>query len=249
MEAEGREEPIEVATSIATWVAKGDLRQPVVITLSDWEAMQELGMGIFPDLVVGLALRRCAGPSLLPTIRLTEWDGTDLPKRDWPTAWSDLVEHVRRGGSFRTTAVLRGGMDPAEAQRLLDATTFNGALQWEEIDKFLVHVRSGVPIPQSDMRKDSARLAQALGGCIALQQWDALSTMLGALPSDVTSGFVLTPARLAALYVEISRRNLAPAATPAWVSAASYVELRVHHLSPSTFGCDPRLIKDLRGQL
>ena len=251
MEGKGREEQIEEAeaTSIATWVAKGDLRQPVTITLSDWEAMQELGMGIFPDLVVGLALRRCAGPSLLPTIRLTEWDGTDLPKRDWPTAWSDLVEHVRKGGAFRTTAVLRGGMDPSEAQRLLDATIFNGALQWEEIDRFLVQVRSGVPIPESDMRKDSARLAQALSGCIALQQWDALSTMLGTLPSDVTSGFALTPARLAALYVEISRRNLALAATPAWVSAASYVELRVHHLSPSTFGCDPRRTKELRGQL
>ena len=135
-----------VAASVMSWVKRGALQQRVNIMLSDWENMEALGMGTFPDLVVGFALRRCTGSGQLRTILVVGQDGTDLPRGAWPASWSDLVEHVRIGGFFRTTAVLRGGMEPAEAQQLLDATRFTESLKWDEIDQFLAQVRSGTPI-------------------------------------------------------------------------------------------------------
>ena len=89
----------------------------VEVTEGDWSVMEALGLGMHPDLVVGLALRRQAGPSQkqgyrpIPTIRLVRHDAQEIPKDTWPASWEGLVEHVQQGGYFRTIATLRGGMD------------------------------------------------------------------------------------------------------------------------------------------
>ena len=83
-----REEAVAAAVvpiTVEACVDGGDLRQLVTITVEDWAEMQDLscsmGRGAFPDLVVGLALRRCTGIDPLPTIRFVGGDGTDLPNR------------------------------------------------------------------------------------------------------------------------------------------------------------------------
>jgi hypothetical protein len=91
-----------------------------------------------------------------------------------------------------------------DAQNLLDDIDFNTPLAWEDIDQLLVRIRTGVPIPAEEITSN-VHLAQALAGCVALQQWDALSAFLGSLPQVGLKGTVLTPARLAALSVIISQ--------------------------------------------
>jgi hypothetical protein len=225
----------------------------VDVTKGDWSAMQDLGLGTHPDLVVGLALRRQAGPSRgqsynpMPTIRLVTHDAQEIPKDTWPASWEGLVEHVQQGGYFRRIATLRGGMDQ-DAQNLLDGIDFNTPLAWEEIDQLLVRIRTGVPIPAEEITYN-VRLAQALVGCVALQQWDALSAFLGSLPQVGLTGTVLTPARLAALSVIISRPRPEPQPPPQWLLSATFSELRFNHLSLRDFGLDPHQTNDLRGQL
>ena len=75
----------------------------------------------------------------------------DVPRDDWPTTWEGLVEHIVKGGYFRTVPRLRGGMGPMEAQRLLDSTNFDEHLPWEEIDQNLACVRAGGLIPPNEM--------------------------------------------------------------------------------------------------
>ncbi len=150
-------------------------------------------------------------------------------KDTWPASWEGLVEHVQQGGYFRRIATLRGGMDQ-DAQNLLDGIDFNTTLTWEEIDQLLCRIRTGVPIPAEEITCN-VRLAQALAGCVALQQWSALSEFLGSLPQVGLTGTVLTPAKLAALSVIISRPRPEPKPPPQWLLSATFSELRFNHLS------------------
>ncbi len=68
-----------------------------------------------------------------------------------------------------------------DAQNLLDGIDFNIPLAWEEIDQLLVRIRTGVPIPAEEITYN-VRLAQALAGCVALQQWDPFPRFWGPCP-------------------------------------------------------------------
>jgi hypothetical protein len=194
-------------------------------------------------------MRRYTGSGPIPTIRLVGGDGIDLPKHAWPNSWDGLVAHVWRGGFFRRAAVLRRGMDPDEAQRLLASTTLDETLPWPEIDRLLANLRSWVPITPPEMQTHSGRLAQALAGCFALQQYEPLAAFLASLPIEVTSRNVMTPARLATTVVEAVKSRPAQADLQEWVKAATYVEIRIHLLSASIFGLDPQQTNDLRAKL
>ena len=63
----GTEEQVaatDVPTSIEAWVVGGERGQMVTVTVDDWGEMGKItdgmGVGVFPDLAVGLALRRSA---------------------------------------------------------------------------------------------------------------------------------------------------------------------------------------------
>ena len=248
-------ELMSVPDSVETWLTGSGRRVPLEVSRADWSMMQDLGLGSHPDLVAALAWRRCTGPSLargghtqLPTVNLVSHDALDIPKDSWPTTWEGLVEHVEKGGYFRTVAAMRGGMDPAEAQRLLSIANFDGHTRWDEIDRNLARVRAGEQISPAEMT-DPMCLAQALAGCVALQQWDSLAAFLGTLPQEVMAGLILTPARLAALSVIAARPRQEPKPPPQWLLSASFAELRFNHLSPSDFVPDPHRANDLRGQI
>jgi hypothetical protein len=245
-----------VPDSVNTWFVRGvgARRMPLVIKREDWSEMLALGMvqGPHPDLAVAFAWRRCYNPPAderKSTIRFVTHDAFDVPVDNWPTTWEGLVEHVVMGGYFRTKPRLRGGsMDSAEAQSLLDSTNFDEHLPWDEIDQNLARVRAGGLIPPNEMT-EPMRLAQALLGCVALQQWDPLATFLHALPQEVSTGLILSPARLAALSVLAARPRREPDPPPPWLMAASFAELRFNHLSPSDFVPDPHRANDLRSQI
>ncbi len=105
-----------------------------------------------------------------------------------------------------------------------------------------------MPIPAEEITSNF-RLAQALVDCVALQQWDALSTFLGSLPQVGLTGTVLTPARLTALSVIILLPRPEPKSPPQWLLSAAFSELLFHHLSLRDYGLDPHQTDDLRGQL
>ena len=237
--------------SVETWLMRGGLRRPLEIRLEDWSKMQDLGLGPHPDLAVTFAWRRSLGRASeqQSTIHLVSHAALDIPKDAWPTTWEGLVEHVGNGGYFRTVPHLRGGMDPAEAQRILNSTNFDDEhLPWDVIDQNLAHVRAGGVVSPNEIT-EPMRLAQALFGCVALQQWDPLATFLGNLPPEVRTGLILSPARLAALSVLAARFRREPEPPPQWLGSSSFAELRFHHLSPSDFVPDPHRANDLRGQI
>ena len=256
VEEVGTEEQVaatDVPTSIEAWVVGGERGQMVTVTVDDWGEMGKItdgmGVGVFPELAVGLALRRSAGPGRMPTIRLVERDGIDLPKHSWPTSWDGLVEHVGKGGFFRRAAALRGGMNPDEARQLLANTTLDETLPWPEIDRLLADLRSGIPVAQEELQAPIGRIAQALTGSFPLQQYEVLAALLASLPRDATIGTVVTPARLAATAVEALKSRPVPAELQEWVTSANYASIRFHHLSPNLFGLDPHLTSELRAQL
>ena len=241
--------------SVETCLVRGGLRRSLEIRREDWSKMQALGLGPHPDLAVTFAWRRYCSASLgrareqQSTIHLVSHAALDIPKDAWPTTWEGLVEHVVKGGYFRTVPHLRGGMDPAEAQRILSSTNFDDEhLPWDVIDQNLAHVRAGGAVSPDELT-EPMRLAQALLGCVALQQWDPLAEFLGTLPPEVRTGLILSPARLAALSVLAARFRRDPEPPPQWLMAASFAELRFHHLSPGDFVPDPHRANDLRGQL
>ena len=246
--------PLSVPDTVETWLMGGGRRLPLELRLSDWSTIQDLGWGSFPDLVAAFAWRRCRDPSLgrdhgrLPTIQLVSYAALDIPKDSWPTSWEGLVEHVEKGGYFRTVAAMRGGMDPAAAQQQLGLLDFTGHLDWDNIDHCLARVRTGGVIPPDEVT-ESMTLAQLLSGCVALQQWDHLAAFLETQPPEVKAGLIISPARLAALSVIAARPRPEPESPPQWLLSAPYAELRFNHLSLSDFVPDPHRANDLRGQI
>jgi hypothetical protein len=248
--------PSPVPASIEVSLEKGGKWYIVKVLETDWTEAFQLNMCAHPDFAVCLAWRRHVRTQLghsnyrQPTIRLVSHEFLDLPLRSWPTSWDCLVEHVRKGGSFRSVAVLRGGMNQ-EMQELLQNTVFDEHLPWELIDRDLVVVRSGAPVP-ADKVTDTMRLAQALASRIALQQWRPLETLLISRRGEQVE-WVLTPARLAALSVITSRRlarDTGPGGQPnPWWTTGTYVEIRINHLSPEDFAPDSQLASNLRGQV
>ena len=103
---------------------------------------------------------------------------------------------------------------------VLDSTVFNESLPWDQIDQDLACVRSGAPV-LAEQLTHSMRLAQALAGCVALQQWDSLATFLSALSQEERAGMVLTPARLAALTLA----TIADAAMPEAIRSRMAMDL------------------------
>ena len=247
-------ELVSVPDSVEARLAGSRVQMSLEIKTKDWSEMEEVGLGCFPDLAVAFAWRRCTGPSTgrdhrrLPTIQLVSQDAEDIPRDCWPTSWEGLVQHVERGGYFRTVGAMRGGMDLAVAQQQLDLVDFSRHLDWDDIDRCLARVRAGDVIGPEEMRYNM-NLAQWLSACTALQQWDSLAAFLASQPQEVREGLIISPARLAALSVIVARPRPEPTAPPQWLLSASFAELRFHHLSPKDFVPDCQRANDLRGQI
>ena len=242
-----------VQDSVESWFKSSEGRMPLEIRRADWSMMQDVGLGIYPDLAVAFAWRRSRESSVggyvpLPSVHLVSREELDIPKKSWPNSWEGLVEHVERGGYFRWRGALRGGMDPAVAQQQLSLFDFNRHLDWDEIDRNLARVRAGGPISQDEMT-ENMMLAQLLSGCVALQQWDPLAAFLATQPPEVRAGLIISPARLAALAVIAARPKPEPESPPQWLMNASFAELRFNHLSPGDFVPDPHRADNLRGQI
>ena len=245
--------PSLVPASVEVSLERGGRKCTFELRKSDWDDAHAQGMSEHSDIVIGLAWRRFVMTQqgqrvILPTIRLVSREAIDLPKNSWPTSWEGLLAHVNTGGFFRSISTLKGGMNQ-EMQALLDSTVFDDNLPWEAIDRDLASVRSGAPASQTD----TIHLAQALASCTGLQQWNCLETTLRTLLRDEPNGWVLTPARLAALSVVASRRRAPDPGPPGqplpWWTTGAYVEIRINHLSPEDFAPDPRLTSNLRGQV
>ena len=245
--------PSPVPDFVEVLLDRGGKKCTFELRKSDWDDAHAQGMSEYSDIVIGLAWRRSVMTQqgqrvTLPTIRLVSREAIDLPKNSWPTSWEGLLEHVNTGGFFRSIPTLRGGMTP-DMQALLDSTVFDDHLPWGAIDRDLALVRSGTPAPQTD----TMCLAQALASCTMLQQWNSLETTLQTLRRDEPDGWVLTPARLAALSVVTSCRRAPgpgpPGQPPPWWTTGAYVEIRINHLSPEDFAPDPHLASNLRGQV
>jgi hypothetical protein len=228
---------------------------PLEFRRADWSMMQDIGLGIYPDLTVAFAWRRSressrGGHVPLPSVHLVSTEERDIPKKSWPNSWEGLVEHVKRGGYFRWRGALRGGMDPAAAQQQFSLFCFNRHLDWDEIDQNLARVRAGVPISQNEMT-ENMMLEQQLSGCVALQQWDPLAAFLATQPLEVKAGLIISPAQLAALAViaAAARPKPEPESPQQWLMRASFAELRFNHLSPGNFVPDPHRADNLRGQI
>lgn len=239
--------------SVEGRLVRGEVLVRVVVRKSDWDEMEDLGMGPHPQLVIGLAWRRQYADEYrerqrMPNVRFVSHDAFDLPRDAWPTSWEGLVQHVRHGGFFRSSPVLRGGMDD-EQQRVLDNTVFDENLPWDELDQAMAGLRSGQPVPPQ-VSPDVTRLAQVLVGQVPLQQWDRLSGFMRSLHPNVLENILMTPARLAALRVlaqRMEKNRPDPAPPPAWVFEAPFTDLRFHNLSPEAFV--PGVTRELKEQL
>jgi hypothetical protein len=103
-----------VQDSVESWFKSSEGRMPLEIRRADWSMMQDVGLGIYPDLAVAFAWRRSressgGGYVPLPSVHLVSREELDIPKKSWPNSWEGLVEHVESGGYFRWRGALRGG--------------------------------------------------------------------------------------------------------------------------------------------
>lgn len=225
----------------------GATKTVIGIGRQDWHTMEALGMTVQPGLVVALAWRRSQGKGktgLRSSVCLVSYDRIDVPKHDWPTTWDGMVQHVLRGGYFRCVGTLRGGMDQAEVNRLFDGIDFDD-LPWDEIDNHMTSIRAGNPIA-ADQATDSSRLAEALAGVLALQQWDQFSVFLNTQPREVIEGSQLSPARLAALAVIAMRPRQPLPPPPQWLLRTNFSTLRFNHLSVTDFVPFPGQSRELK---
>ena len=253
-EPTGIMEPALVPESVEVLLVKDEVKWKIEVLRADWSEMEAIGLGSHFGFALRLAFHRfrCTGPhhgkqkQQMANMLFVPHDAMHLVTSR-PSTWDEMVGHSEKGGFFRVAGILRGGMNQ-EVERLLDSTVFNESLPWDQIDQDLACVRSGAPV-LAEQLTHSMRLAQALAGCVALQQWDSLATFLSALSQEERAGMVLTPARLAALSVVASRRQPAAASTPSWLLSTTYSELRFNHLIPEDFVPNPQLARELVGQL
>ena len=102
-----------VPDSVETRLVFGGVQLLLELVGDDWKRMQDIGLGPHPDLVAALAWRRCGGTEWvqkrLPTVQLVSPEALDIPKHSRPTTWEGLVQHVEKGGYFRTVGVWRYG--------------------------------------------------------------------------------------------------------------------------------------------
>jgi hypothetical protein len=179
-------EPALVPESVEVLLVKDEVKWKIEVLRAGWSEMEAIGLGSHFGFALRLAFHRfrCTGPhhgqqkQQMANMLFVPHDVMHLVTSR-PSTWDEMVGHSEKGGFFRVAGILRGGMNQ-EVERLLDSTVFNESLPWDQIDQDLACVRSGAPV-LAEQLTHSMRLAQALAGCVALQQWDSLATFLSAL--------------------------------------------------------------------
>lgn len=242
-----------VADTIEARLVAGMDECKISVRREDWSAMQDIGFGPHFGLALRYAYHRSRGgrqQQQMAFMRFVPYDveHVELRRASLPRTWEDMVEHTERGGFYRIVGLQRGGMDPVLGQ-LLDSTAFVDNLPWTQIDEALVRVRNGDPFSEAEAGTDHVRLAKALASSVALQQWEPLAAFLSTRPLEERSAMTLSPARLAALSVVVSRRPPVAAPPPSLFLVGQHVDLRFNHLHLDDFVPDSHLSKDLRGEL
>ena len=147
-----------------------------------------------------------------------------MPDNCDPDTWVSLELFARVGGGYKADRLLRGGMDPAQAD-VLTGARLCAAVNWMEVDQCYEVIQGGGSMEPAQAGSDSGQLARALFAKASIGQMRRLT----ALPRAILTRATISPARLMALIVVMERKSWdAIPIVPAWIRARSWVEVRCH---------------------